>query len=310
GRPHAETQALEEAGSRAKDATVYVTLEPCAHRGKTPSCAEALISAKVARVCVGTVDPDPRTAGKGIQKLEQAGIEVTFGVLESQCKATNAGFFLSITQGRPLIVLKAACTHSGHLNPEEGRWISGKPALDRVHLERSKYDAILIGIGTALADNPMLTARLPVLGHTPVRVVLDSDLRLPEDSVLVKTARKAPLWLIYSKVSDAKEKNLRDKGAKLLKVPRHDLASAMKILAEQGITRLLVEGGPAIHRAFIQAGLYDEMSLYRSQEQLTGRGDPVFSEESVQFQSNKQGLSLIKTEQIGEDLLEIYRRKV
>ena len=309
GRPHAETQALEQAGEQAKGATVYVTLEPCAHTGKTPSCANALIKAKVAKVFVGTVDPDPRTAGKGIEKLKQAGIEVSVGLLEQECKTLNAGFFLHITQSRPLIVLKAACTRSGHLSPESGRWITGEQALNRVHLERRKYDAILIGIGTALADDPLLTSRLPALDHEPVRVVLDSDLRLSEESLLIKSAKKIPLWLVYSDDPQGKTKSLEDRGVKLFKSTRHDLAAAMRVLAEQGITRLLVEGGPTIHSAFMQSGLYDEMSLYRSHRHVKGIGDPVFSDESVQFQGQSKGLS-VKTERIGEDSLEIWRRKV
>ncbi len=309
GRPHAEAQALEQAGEQAKGATVYVTLEPCAHTGKTPSCANALIKAKVAKVFVGTVDIDPRTAGKGIEKLKQAGIEVSIGLLEQECVALNRGFFLRITQNRPLIVLKAACTRSGHLSPESGRWITGEQALNRVHLERRKYDAILIGIGTALTDNPLLTSRLPALDHAPVRVVLDSELHLPEESVLVKTARKVPLWLIYATDSANKAKSLENKGIRLFKCSRYDLPAAMRVLAEQGITRLLVEGGPTIHSAFMQSGLYDEMSLYRSHRHVKGIGDPVFSDESVQSQGQSKGLSL-KTERIGEDSLEIWRRKV
>ncbi len=306
GRPHAETQALEEAGKKAQGATVYLTLEPCAHHGQTPSCAEALVAANVKKVFVGTLDPDPRTAGKGMEKLKKAGIEVKLGLLEEDCKSLNEGFFLRVKQNRPLITLKAACTQSGQLSPQSGRRISGDQALNRVHLERSKYDAILIGIGTALADNPLLTARLPALNHSPVRVVLDSELRLAEDSILVKTARKVPLWVIYSAAQAVKAKALEEQGVRLFKAPRHDLRAAVKILADQGITRLLVEGGPVIHRAFMQTGLYDGISVYRSLSHLVGRGDPVFS----QVQGLKDGLSLVKTEPLSEDSLEIYRRKV
>lgn len=310
GRPHAETVALAQAGANAQGACVYVTLEPCAHHGKTPPCVDALIAAKVGRVVVGTIDPDPRTAGKGIAALKEAGIETRMGVLDAECRALNAGFITRVTQNRPYICLKAACTGEGYLSPPEGRWISGPQALGQVHLQRRKFDAILIGIGTALADDPMLTPRLPGFNRAPVRIVIDSDLRLPADGNLARTAGIIPLWVLYAGDPQNRAQRLEAVGARLLKVPRHDLPAAMNLLAEEGITRLIVEGGPAIHRAFMDAGLCDEISLYRSLKISAGRGEAVFSEEKLKKFIQGIGLTASKTREIDQDSLEIYRRKV
>ncbi len=310
GRPHAETIALEQAGAQAEGSTVYVTLEPCAHHGETAPCVDALIAAKVARVVIGAIDPDPRTAGKGIEALKAAGIEVCIGVLEKDCKALNAGFFTRIAENRPYICLKAACTKEGYMTPPEGRWITGPQALNLVHLQRRKFDAILIGIGTAMADNPMLTTRLPGFHHSPVRIVLDSHLRLPADANLCKTAGIIPLWILYANDPNNRAGELESVGAKLFKIPSRDLAAAMRCLAEQGITRLLVEGGPAIHTAFMEAGLCDEITVYRSSEIISGRGEAVFSPEKIKKFADRKGLTPSKTRLIEQDSLEIYRRKV
>lgn len=310
GRPHAETQALAQAGESAEGACVYVTLEPCAHHGQTPPCVEALIAAKVARVVIGAIDPDPRTAGKGVAALKAAGIETLNGVQENECRRLNAGFITRVTQNRPYICLKAACTAEGYLSPPEGRWITGPQALNHVHLQRRKFDAILIGIGTALADNPMLTTRLPGFHHSPVRIVLDSHLRLPADANLGKTAGIIPLWILHADDPQNRAAELESVGARLVKVPPRDLTAALRTLAEQGITRLLVEGGPAIHKAFMQAGLCDEISVYRSQKIAGGRGEPVFSAEKLKIFGRDNGLTPSKTREIDQDSLEIYRRKV
>lgn len=310
GRPHAETIALEQAGPQAEGATVYVTLEPCAHHGKTAPCVDSLIAAKVARVVIGAIDPDPRTAGKGIEALKAAGIEVCTGVLEKDCKTLNAGFFTRVTENRPYIGLKAACTKEGYMTPPEGRWITGPQALNLVHLQRRKFDAILVGIGTALADDPMLTTRLPGFHHSPVRIVLDSHLRLPADANLCKTAGIIPLWILYANDPNNRAAELESVGAKLIQTSPRDLTAVLRTLAEQGITRLLVEGGPAIHKAFMQAGLCDEISVYRSHKIAGGRGEALFSAEKLKIFARENGLTPSKTREIDQDSLEIYRRKV
>lgn len=310
GRPHAETIALQQAGQDAQGATVFVTLEPCAHEGKTPPCINALIEAKVKKVVIGTIDPDPRTAGKGIAALKEAGIEVVTGICEPECRSMNAGFFTRVTKGHPWICLKAACTAQGHLNPPEGRWISGSDALNDVHMRRRKYDAILIGIETALADDPMLTPRMPGFNTSPVRIVLDSHLRLPETSNLARTAGIIPLWIMYADDTHGRAKELEKVGARLIKTPHHDVAAAMKILADKGLTRILVEGGATVHNAFLKADLCDEMNIYRSKTIIEGRASNPFASEILEDFARKQGLSSMKTREWDQDSLEIWRRKV
>ena len=195
GRPHGETSALLHAGNAAQGAVVYVTLEPCSHHGKTPPCAEALIAAKVSRVVVATGDPDKRVAGRGLALLEKAGIQVDFGLCQSEADFLNQGFFYACTKKRPLLTLKVASSQDGMIArvPGQKSWVTGPESRQRGHLLRANHDAILVGIGTVLADNPSLDCRLPGLSHcSPVRVVVDSLLRIPEDGILVETAQKIP----------------------------------------------------------------------------------------------------------------------
>ncbi|MGQ0741574.1 MAG: bifunctional diaminohydroxyphosphoribosylaminopyrimidine deaminase/5-amino-6-(5-phosphoribosylamino)uracil reductase RibD [Alphaproteobacteria bacterium] len=269
GRPHAETMALEQAGAAARGATAYVSLEPCAHHGKTPPCADALISSGVARV-VGTIrDPDPRVSGQGFEKLRRAGIAVAEGLLADEAHFLNEGFLKRVSAGRPLVAIKVAESSDGFVARDLGdKWITGPRAREHVHLLRAQYDAILAGAGTVLADDPELTCRLPGLkDHSPVRVVLDSHLRTPASSKLVQAAKKFPLWIITTMAKGGEE--LERAGAELIRMkagaeerpaPRDVLAK----LAERGITRLLVEGGPATHAAFIAAGFADRVHRYLS----------------------------------------------
>src|SRR5882724_5724649 len=195
GRPHAETVALSQAGKLARGATAYVTLEPCAHHGQTPPCADALVAAGIARVVGATIDPDARVAGTGFARLESAGVKVTRGVLEAEARALNLGFFRRVTEGRPLVALKIAQSADGYVADAQGnsRWITSEAARRHGHLLRARHDAILVGVGTVLADDPALTCRLPGLEHrSPLRIVLDSHLRMPLTSKLVRTARDHP----------------------------------------------------------------------------------------------------------------------
>ncbi len=200
GRPHAENIALERAGHEAKGATAYVSLEPCAHHGETPPCAKGLIEAGIKRVVVACVDPDSRVSGQGIDMLKEAGIEVETGVLEEEAKALNAGFILRVTQNRPFVTLKSATSADGKIAAEPGAQtrITGDLAHRRAHLIRSRHDAILVGIGTVLADDPALTARVPGLEHNIVRVVLDSNLRIPVMAMLLKDTVATPLFILHN----------------------------------------------------------------------------------------------------------------
>ncbi len=266
GRPHAETAALAEAGEAARGATVYVTLEPCAHFGKTPPCADALVAAGVRRVVVAVGDPDPRVNGGGIARLRAAGIEVVIGVCEPEAAEINAGFFLKVRQGRPLVTLKIAQSADGKTitAPGQSPWITGEQARRFGHLLRARHDAILVGIGTVLADDPMLDCRLPGLeDRSPVRIVLDSRLRLPPQAKLVQTAQRIPT-LVYTGAPAEAPAAMR---AELVRVEadaegRPALAAVLADLAGRGITRLLVEGGATVHAAFLKAGLVDRMEVF------------------------------------------------
>lgn len=279
GRPHAETQALEQAGTRAHGATLYVSLEPCSHYGKTPPCVDAIIAAGIARVVVGCGDPNPKVSGQGISKLKSAGIEVIENVCEAEARDVARGFISAITRKRPFISLKVATSLDGKIAAANGesQWITAATTREYAHRLRSQYDAIATGIGTVLADDPALTCRLPGLeDHSPVRVIFDSTLRLPKDSKLAKSAAKPPVWVICS--DTARSKALEDNGITLLPLSgeRPEVHNAMELLAERGITRLLVEAGAELSSAFLQSGLVDRMYWFRAPLILGNDGLAVF----------------------------------
>lgn len=262
GRPHAETQALKQAGDAARGATAYVTLEPCSHHGQTPPCAEALIQAGIARVVIACRDPDPRVTGKGIALLRQAGIEVTEQVCEPEATLQHAGFFSRLSRQRPWVTLKIAASLDGRIALANGhsQWITGEAARHFAHHLRSQYDAIAIGSGTALIDNPALTCRLPGLEHTsPVRVIFDRRLRLPATSLLATSATQTPSWVITSAdaLAAPTASSLQAQGVRLFTA--ENLPDALRALAQEGITRLLVEGGAGLATALLQASLIDEL---------------------------------------------------
>jgi len=277
GRPHAETQALAQAGDAARGATAYVTLEPCAHEGQTPPCANALIAAGIKRAVIAVEDPDPRVLGKGIAMLWDAGIEVETGVLEQDAAELNAGFFLRVTQNRPLVTLKIAQSLDGKTATVSGesKWITGPEARRFGHLLRAKHDAILVGIETALADDPELSCRIAGLeNRSPLRVVLDTRLRLPASSKLALTARQIPT-LVFTTVSDTGA--LSNAGVEVIRVDRDargrpDIARVLEALATRGVTRLLVEGGASVHAAFLDRGLADRLEIFRAPIVLGGSG--------------------------------------
>lgn len=309
GRPHAETEALREAGVRARGATAYVSLEPCAHEGQTGPCARALIDAGLARVVSAVEDPDPRVAGKGHAMLAAAGVSVRKNVLAAQARAANEGFFWRIARGRPFVSLKLATTLDGKiaLPTGESRWITGERARAHTHLERARHDAVLVGIGTALADDPELTCRLPVVRSAgPVRVVVDSKARLPVASKLATTAKATPVWLLSAVTGDA----LQQVGVKVLQVPATahgvDLAAALKELATQGLTRVLVEGGATLASALVKAGLVDRLLWYRAPS-LMGEGIAAVTLNGLGVLKDMPRFVREETIRLGEDTLETYR---
>lgn len=269
GRPHAETIALERAGEAAHGATAYVSLEPCAHHGKTPPCADALIAARVARVVGAVRDPDPRTSGQGFEKLKQAGIEVVEGVLADEAKALNEGFFKRVALGRPLIALKIAESADGRVTngPGKDKWITSERARRHGQLLRAQHDAIMVGIGTVLDDDPALTCRIAGLeDRSPIRIVLDSKLRLPVKSKLAQSAHAVPV-IVFTCANGGSE--LEKLGVEIVRVKadalgRTDLDEVMRALGAHGLTRVLVEGGPTLQAALIVRRLADRLYLYQA----------------------------------------------
>ncbi len=272
GRPHAEIEALRHAGEVARGATLYVTLEPCSHHGKTPPCADAVIAAGIARVVSALEDPNPQVAGQGHARLRAAGIAVDVGLSAEEARHDHAGHILRFTKGRPHVLLKLAISADGKV-AAAGRKpiaITGAPARGRAHLLRAQSDAIMVGIATVLADDPMLTCRLPGMArYSPVRVIADSRLRLPLTSRLVGSARDVPVLALAG--MDAPRQNELDllaSGVAVLRSPASadplDLNDALGLLAAKGITRLMVEGGPTLAAAFLAADLVDEAVFFHS----------------------------------------------
>lgn len=309
GRPHAETEALRQAGTCARGATAYVSLEPCAHHGNTPPCAQALIDAGIARVVSAVEDPDPRVSGKGHAMLAAAGVAVRANAMPGPAKVLNEGFFSRVVGGRPFVTLKLATTLDGRiaLPSGESRWITGERSRTHTHAERARHDAVLIGIGTALADDPELTCRLPgARAGLPVRIVIDSQARLPVTSKLVATARLTPVWVVSAQQGSA----LQQAGVKVVQAPVAeggvDLAAAFKALAAEGLTRVLVEGGATLASALLKAGLVDRLLWYRAPSVM---GDGISAVASLGLGSLKD-LARFKREEtirLGEDVLETYR---
>lgn len=270
GRPHAEAIALDRAGDKARGATIYVTLEPCAHEGgRGLACAEVIAAAAPARAVIALRDPDPRTQGRGIQRLTAAGIDVRDGVLAREAEEIALGHILRVTEGRPAVTLKLAIGGDGLMPKGNGApvWITGPDARAHGHLLRARNDAILVGRGTILADDPSLTCRLPGMAcRSPVRIVLDRRLRTPPEARLFNDLM-VPVWLVCSDEEHANTDALQDSGAEIVPVAVDDhgllaLHDVLETLALRGITRVLVEGGPSVARAFLDADLIDEAVIY------------------------------------------------
>ena len=271
GRPHAETLAIAAAGSLARGATLYVTLEPCSHHGQTGPCADAIIAAGIKRVVVAIEDPDPRVAGRGLDKLRAAGIEVVRGLGAVEARWVTRGHIVRVTERRPFVTLKIATAADGGVPRGavgKPQWVTGETARAHGQLLRAQADAILVGAGTVRDDDPKLTCRLPGLtSRSPVRVVLSRDLDIAADAKLIKTAGCVPVWLICGEsASPSRRAALATSGAEVIGVTEVAgklwLPAVMEALVARGITRLLVEGGPTIWRAFADASLVDEVALY------------------------------------------------
>lgn len=310
GRPHAEAVALAQAGASARGATAYVTLEPCAHQGVTPPCANLLSQAGVARVVAATIDPDPRVSGRGLAILREAGVQVTQGVREDDARQVNLGFILARTQGRPMFTLKLATDAHGRIpGPDatgDAKWITSPEARLRGHLLRAQHDAVLFGIGTVLADDPEYTCRLGGLeGQSPIRILLDSRLRLPEAAKLLSTLDKAPLWVISAHGAPGQER-LERQGVTVIAAPGDtiEVPWVAQELANRGLTRVLIEAGPRVAGAFAETGFVDQFYWFRSARTLAG-GVPAMHGSSPETLALHRQAVL----QAGPDTLEISIRR-
>ncbi len=318
GRPHAETVALSQAGRMAEGADVYVSLEPCAHIGKTPPCADALAAAGVARVIVAHRDPDPRVSGNGISMLRSAGIEVVEDFCRDEAAEAHAGFFKKVTEGLPLVTLKLATSFDGRIATASGesRWITGPQARRFVHALRMRHDAVLVGAGTARADNPDLTVRGLGPVANPVRVALSRTLSIDPESRLGLSARKTPVWILHGAneedLSSANVDAWRNTGARLLPVSvarggQIDLSEAMRVLASNGITRLFCEGGGALAAALLTEGLVDRVFGFTAGLALGAEGLPSLGAMGMDSLSEARRFRLVETRRLGDDVCHIWR---
>ena len=317
GLPHAEADALAKVGGRAPGATAYVNLEPCGHRGqrRTQPCAPALIAAGVRRVVYGLRDPFPGHGG--IPELVRAGVEVVGPVLEEECRRANAPFLVWATERRAHVTLKAAMTLDGRIatHTGESRWITGEPARARGHLMRAQHDAVMVGSGTVLADDPLLNVRLPGLERdTPLRIVLDGRMRLPLTSALVVGAHDMPTWLVTLPGGDKRRRQIYvDCGLEVIEASPGpegalDLRQVMGQLAARGLTRLLAEGGARLAAALLRDRLVDRLAIFRAPSIIGGDGLPASAGFGLERLADMPGFVALETIELGQDRLETYRR--
>lgn len=313
GRPHAETMALAQAGEAARGATAYVTLEPCAHHGKTPPCAEALIAAGIARVVSALTDPDDRVSGKGHALLRAAGIAVTEGVLTAEAAAANTGFLRRVVKGVPHVTLKLALTLDGRIANAAGvsRWITGPAARRQVHAQRATHDAVMVGIGTLLADDPDLTVRDLGVSYQPLRIVIDSHLRIPPESRLVRTARDVPVWVCHAEGATIPD-SLQDKGLTLIPCTvgtdgRVDIFHALQRLAAAGLTRVFCEGGGTLAASLLTGGHAHEVIAFSAGRVFGSGGTPAVGPMAGAPVLGAPEYVLAHVQVTGDDVMHIWR---
>lgn len=311
GRPHAEACALEQAGRAAQGASAYVTLEPCAHHGNTPPCADALIGAGIKSVFTALTDPDPRVAGKGHAKLRAAGIDVTEGLCADEARTLNRGFFKRVTQGLPMVTLKLATTIDGRIatSTGESRWITGAGARRAVHLMRMTHDAVLVGSGTVLADDPDLTVRDMGSVPQPLRIVVDSGLRTSAKSRLGQTAKATPVWIMHAAGGDGRD--WAATGARLLEIPETrghlDLHAALAALAAAGVTRVFCEGGAGLAAALIRGGLVDDLITFTAGSLIGEEGRAAMGPLGLIALADAPQLQLVSQVAVGGDVQTNWR---
>jgi len=307
GGDHAEIDALKRAGRKARGATLYLNLEPCSHYGRTPPCADALIAAKIKRVVAGMADPNPLVSGRGFRCLRQAGVQVHSGVMEAECRKLNEAFIKYITRGLPFVLLKAAASLDGKTATANGssRWVTGRAARRRVHELRNRYDAVVVGVGTVIADNPQLTCRIPG-GRNPVRIVLDPRLRIPLTSRML-TEQGSTIVVANLGAPQRKAARLERLGAEVWRIPsRRDemsFAAVLKKIAEREMVSVMIEGGAITAGLALAAKVVDKIAFFYAPKIVGGDGLPILSEIGTKDMSQSRPVKRVEVERIGDDIL-------
>lgn len=307
GTPHAEVHAIAAAGEKARGADIYVTLEPCSHFGRTPPCADLIINSGIKRVFIASVDPNPLVAGKGIARMQEAGIEVVTGLLQQEADVLNEPFFHFIKTKTPYVTIKAASSFDGKTAAKTGdsKWITSPESRQDVHRLRHEHDAILTGVNTIIHDNPLLTARLPQGGRNPIRIVLDTNLRIPADSNVIRDQAVKTIIYTGSEIDKSKAEEIKIFGVEIFSFPsRHvPIVDVLKDLGERGIMTLFVEGGSEIHASFIKNSAFQQIILYMAPKIIGGKeAIPFVGGSGADYVKEAPHLEFVKVERIGGDL--------
>ncbi|WP_173719806.1 bifunctional diaminohydroxyphosphoribosylaminopyrimidine deaminase/5-amino-6-(5-phosphoribosylamino)uracil reductase RibD [Bacillus massilinigeriensis] len=307
GEPHAEVHAIKMATEKADGAVLYVTLEPCSHFGKTPPCADLVIQSGIKRVVVATRDPNPQVAGRGIEKMRKSGLQVEVGLLKEEAESLNQVFYHYIQSGIPYVTLKTAMSLDGKIATSIGnsRWITSEESREDVHEFRHRHDAILVGINTIIKDNPSLTTRLPGGGKNPIRIILDTRLRIPVKSNVV-TDGKAETWIVTgSEINSSKVRELEKKGVKVIPLDSPDIKIPvmLKVIGLKGVTSIFVEGGAEVHGSFLQEKAFQQVITYIAPKIIGGRDAPSsFGGDGIRMMSEAQELEILDMKKIGQDI--------
>lgn len=307
GEAHAEVHAIKMAGEKAEGATIYVTLEPCSHFGKTPPCADLVIQSGIKRVVVATTDPNPQVAGRGIKKMQEAGIDVEVGLLKREADSLNKVFYHYIQTGEPYVTLKSATSLDGKIATSEGhsKWITSEAAREDVHYFRHQHDAILVGVNTVIKDNPSLTTRLHGGGKNPIRIILDTHLRTPMEAIVV-TDHEAETWIITgSEVDKPKMETMESKGIKVIPMnhPNIKIKEMLQAVGKLGVTSIYVEGGAEVHGSFLQEKAFQQIITYIAPKIIGGRHAPSsFGGGGITTMDEALSLEILDVTKIGPDI--------